>query len=89
MAGALAGNVAYVMLAPQAPLLRWLLLAQIFDYVLAIIGWLGERRMVRWKPPALSYYVVRASLTPLEGLWGFVRNTQTTLWEKLDRGNPK
>lgn len=88
MGGALAGNAACVMLEADAPLLKWLLLAQVLVYVLAVIGWLGERRRLRWKLPALSYYVVRASLTPLEGLWGFIRRTQTTLWEKLDRGNP-
>lgn len=88
MLGALAGNTAYVMLAPDPGLLIWALLAQVLVYASAIIGWLGERRQLRWKLPALSYYVVRASLTPLEGLWGFIRRTQTTLWEKLDRGNP-
>jgi cellulose synthase/poly-beta-1,6-N-acetylglucosamine synthase-like glycosyltransferase len=88
MFGALLGNVAYVTMAPEAGLLNWLLLAQLIFYLSAVIGWYGERYQLRWRIPALSYYIARASLTPMEGLWGFLRRTQTTLWEKLDRGNP-
>ena len=88
MSGALLGNIAWVILAPEAGLLKWLLIAQLIFYASAIIGWFGERFQLRWRIPALSYYIARASLTPMEGLWGFLRRTQTTLWEKLDRGNP-
>lgn len=88
MFGALLGNIGYVMLARDHGLLEWVLLAQVFFYVSAITGWFGERYQQRWKIPALAYYVARASLTPMEGFWGFLRRTQTTLWEKLDRGNP-
>jgi hypothetical protein len=88
MFGALLGNMAYVILAREPGLLKWALLTQAFFYASAIIGWFGERYQLRWKIPALTYYIVRASLTPMEGLWGYLRRTQTTLWEKLDRGNP-
>ncbi len=88
MFGALMGNIGYVILAQEPGLLKWVLFCQAFFYTLAMIGWLGERYQQRWKIPALAYYVVRASLTPMEGFWGFIRRTQTTLWEKVDRGNP-
>lgn len=88
MAGALVGNLGYVMTQHDSGLLKWVLVGQVSLYVSAFIGWLGERYRQRWLIPALAYYVVRASLTPLEGLWGFLRRTQTSLWEKVNRGNP-
>jgi len=88
MFGALMGSIGYVILAQEPGLLTWVLFCQAFFYTLAMIGWLGERYQQRWKIPALAYYVVRASLTPMEGFWGFIRRTQTALWEKVDRGNP-
>jgi cellulose synthase/poly-beta-1,6-N-acetylglucosamine synthase-like glycosyltransferase len=87
MAGALLGNLGYVMTQHEQGLLEWVLVGQVFVYAVAIIGWFGERYQQRWKIPALAYYVVRASLTPLEGLWGFIRRTQSPLWEKVNRGN--
>ena len=86
MAGALLGNLGYVMTQPDPGLLKWVLAGQVFLYAAAVIGWLAERYQKRWVIPALAYYVVRASLTPLEGLWGFVRRTQSSLWEKVNRG---
>jgi hypothetical protein len=87
MAGALLGNLGYVMTQQDSGLLKWVLVGQVSLYVSAFIGWLGERYRQRWIIPALAYYVVRASLTPLEGLWGFVSRTQSSLWEKVNRGN--
>jgi uncharacterized membrane protein YjjB (DUF3815 family) len=88
MFGALLGNMGYILLAQETGLMKWVLLSQALFYASAMIGWLGERYHQRWKIPALAYFVARASLTPMEGLWGFIRRTQTTLWEKLDRENP-
>jgi biofilm PGA synthesis N-glycosyltransferase PgaC len=87
MGGALLGNLGCVIVDEVYGIMGILLAAQTFFYAAAIAGWMGEGLHRRWKLPALAYYVTRASLTPMEGLWGYLMRTQTTLWEKLGRGN--
>jgi cellulose synthase/poly-beta-1,6-N-acetylglucosamine synthase-like glycosyltransferase len=87
MIGALLGNTVYVILATQPGLLGWILPVQLLFYILALIGWLTEHKQRAWKLPALSYFLLRASFTPLSGFWGFVSGKQTVLWEKANRGN--
>ena len=87
MLGALLGNTGFVILATQPGLLGWILLGQVFFYTFALIGWINEHKQRHWKTPALAYYILRASFTPLPGFWGYISGKQTVLWEKVNRGN--
>ena len=60
-------------------------LFQTLMYLLALVGWLFERRKIRFKALFVPYYFCAMNLASLRGWIRFLRGKQTVNWEKSKR----
>lgn len=58
---------------------------QIFMYLLAVLGWLFERKKLRFKVLFVPYYFTAINYASLRGWARFLRGKQTVNWEKAKR----
>ena len=78
--------VANIMLAQQGnPLYRTLLFLQIGFYVLALIGYLLEKRQLRLKALFVPYYFCVMHYAVYRGFFRFLKGNQSVLWERAKR----
>ncbi len=59
-----------------------ILLGQLLFYVLALIGWVAERRGRHHRLLNVIYFFVSSNLAALVGLWRWIRGTQRVTWQK-------
>ena len=71
---------------PSIPLIYWLLLiAQICFYVLALLGWILEKRQIRVKALFIPYYFCMMNYAVMAGISRYWRGSQSAVWEKAKR----
>lgn len=58
---------------------------QVFMYLLALIGWLLERRKIRFKLLFVPFYFTAINYASILGWVRFLKGKQTVLWEKSKR----
>jgi cellulose synthase/poly-beta-1,6-N-acetylglucosamine synthase-like glycosyltransferase len=76
-----------ILLAWQSdgPLFISLLAAQLLFYLLALVGWLLSHKKTQWFIFYAPFYFVFMNFCLVEGFIGYLRGTQTVLWEKARR----
>lgn len=62
-----------------------ILILQFLFYLLAIAGWILARREIKLKALYLPFYFLFMNLSVFLGLWRFLKNNQSVLWEKASR----
>lgn len=62
-----------------------ILILQCLFYVMAIAGWILARREIKLKVLYLPFYFLFMNLSVFLGLWRFLKNKQSVLWEKASR----
>jgi len=61
------------------------LLLQIMMYVLAFVGWLLEKRKIRFKVLFVPFYFVAMNYASIKGMLRFIKGKQSVNWEKSRR----
>lgn len=61
------------------------LLLQIFMYVLAFVGWLLEKKKIRFKVLFVPFYFVAMNYASIKGMFRFIKGKQSVNWEKSRR----
>ena len=62
-----------------------ILILQCLFYSMAIAGWILARREIKLKVFYLPFYFLFMNLSVFLGLWRFLKNNQSVLWEKASR----
>jgi len=71
---------------PSIPVIYWvLLIAQAFFYVLALLGWVLEKRQVRVKALFIPYYFCMMNYAVMAGISRYWSGSQSAVWEKAKR----
>lgn len=79
----LALNITLAIVQPQP--YGWLLAAQLGLYTLALIGWLLERRQLRFKLLFVPFYFMFMNVAAIRGAWRHLRKQQSQAWERARR----
>jgi cellulose synthase/poly-beta-1,6-N-acetylglucosamine synthase-like glycosyltransferase len=67
------------------PFYRGFFYLQLFMYALAIMGWLLERKKIRFKLLFVPYYFTAMNYASIRGWLRFLKGKQTVNWEKSKR----
>ena len=65
-----------------------ILYAQVAFYILAVVGYLFERRRIRLKVLFLPMYFTMMNIAVFRGLFRLLKRTQKVTWEKAERAAP-
>jgi len=63
----------------------YFLYSQVFMYLLALIGWILERRKIRFKLLFIPYYFTAINYASIRGWVRFLKGKQSVNWEKAKR----
>ena len=63
----------------------YFLYSQVFMYLLALIGWVLERRKIRFKLLFIPYYFTAINYASIRGWVRFLKGKQSVNWEKAKR----
>jgi hypothetical protein len=75
-----------LVLAWQNPgLYRTFFYFHLLFYVSALLGWMLEKRQVRFKLLFVPFYFLFMNYSVLRGLWRYIAGSQSTIWEKAQR----
>jgi cellulose synthase/poly-beta-1,6-N-acetylglucosamine synthase-like glycosyltransferase len=72
-------------LFPSAGVYRLTFFAQLAIYSAAALGWLLDRRGIRWKVAYVPFYLVFLNVAAILGAWRYLTHTQPVTWEKVRR----
>lgn len=64
-----------------------LMAGQVFFYAIAWLGYLLEKRQLRWKAAFVPFYFTFMNVSALKGLVRYLRGNQSGAWEKVRRAN--
>ncbi|QMW05834.1 glycosyltransferase family 2 protein [Spirosoma foliorum] len=65
----------------------WLLVGQVFFYGASWLGYLLEKRQLRWKAVFVPFYFTFMNVCALAGLVRYLRGNQSGTWEKVRRAS--
>lgn len=65
-----------------------LLAAQVVFYAMAIVGWILEKKEIRFKMLFVPYYFLMMNYAVFAGFNRWLRNSQASTWERAQRINP-
>ena len=72
--------------APSIPVIYWVLLyCQLGFYMLALLGWIFEKRQVRIKVLFIPYYFCMMNYAVMAGISRYWNGSQSAVWEKAKR----
>jgi poly-beta-1,6-N-acetyl-D-glucosamine synthase len=61
------------------------LVAQVFFYIAALIGWCLAQRQIKLKPFFIPYYFCVMNYAMYAGFWRLIRGRQSVVWERARR----
>ena len=81
----LGSNIGLVLLRPDSLFFRWILIAQLFYYLLSLAGWLLLRTGRKAGLLGIPYYFLFMNSCLVKGFILYCKGQQTVLWEKAAR----
>lgn len=78
-------NILIIYLYPEIKEFLYLGIAQLFIYILAILGWIFEKRKLSLTVVSLPYYFISTNVAQLKGLIRYLKKSQSVNWERARR----
>jgi biofilm PGA synthesis N-glycosyltransferase PgaC len=78
-------NALIIYLFPEFKIILYIGIAQLFFYLMAIFGWVFEKRKINVSFIYLPYYFISTNISQLKGLIRFWRKSQSVNWERARR----